>query len=87
MQRQMIVELNGEVIATLMYGETVTRALEPGRHRLRIDNTWVWKNVDFSAAPGDHIKFRAINRAGRLTWWMVAALGAGPMYITLEREP
>jgi hypothetical protein len=84
-QRQMIVKLDDEPFATLMYGETVTRAVKPGRHRLRVDNTWVWKTVEFTLAPGEDAKFRVINRTGMFTWWLVAALGAGPMYVTIER--
>src|SRR3954469_24259270 len=34
-QRQMIVWLDGERIATLMFGDQVTRDLDVGRHRLR----------------------------------------------------
>ena len=85
-QRQMIVELDDEPFATLMYGEAVTRVAKPGRHRLRVDNTWVWKTVGFSVAPGEDAKFRVINRTGMFTWWMVAVFGAGPMYVTIERE-
>ncbi len=84
-QRQMIVKLDDEPFATLMYGETVTRVVKPGRHRLRVDNTWVWKTVEFSLAPGEDVKFRVISRTGIFTWWLVAVFGAGPMYVTIER--
>ncbi len=84
--RQMIVTLNGESFATLMFGDTVTREVGAGRHRLRVDNTWVWKTVEFTLAAEEHAKFRVINRTGKLTWWMVGLLGAGPMYVTIERE-
>lgn len=86
-QRQMIVKLDDEPFATLMYGQAATRPVEPGQHRLRVDNTWVKKTVDFDIAPGEHVKFRLINRSGRFTWFLVGMLGAGPMYITIEREP
>jgi hypothetical protein len=86
-QRQLIVKLDDEEIATLLYGQTVTREVEPGHHRLRVDNTWVWKTVEFSLEPDEHAKFQVINRAGRFTWFMVAILGAGPMYVTIEPEP
>ncbi len=85
-QRQIIVKLDGEEFATLMHGDTVTREVSPGEHRLKFDNTWVWKNMDIQLAEGEHAKFRVINRAGKLTWWMVGLLGAGPMYLTVERE-
>ena len=84
-QRQVIVKLDGEEFATLLHGETVTREIAAGEHRLKFDNTWVWKNVDLKLAEEEHARFRVINRAGKLTWWMVALLGAGPMYLTVER--
>jgi hypothetical protein len=86
-QRQVIVKLDGEPFAVLMYGESASRAVEPGFYRLQFDNTWTKKKVEFTVADGEHAKYNVINRAGRFTWWMVAALGAGPMYLTVEREP
>ena len=83
-QRQVIVKLDGEPFATLLYAQSVTHAIEPGAHQLRFDNTWVKKTVEFSIADGEHATYNVINRAGRFTWWMVAALGAGPMYLTIE---
>lgn len=85
-QRQIIIRLDGEEFATLMYGETATREVAPGSHRLKFDNTWVWKNIDFQLDEGEHAKFDVINRAGKLTWWMVGILGAGPMYLTVQRQ-
>ena len=85
-QRQLVVKLDDEPFATLMYGESAARAVEPGRHRLSVDNTWVWKNVDFNVEPGAHAKFLLINRSGRFTWFLIGMIGAGPMYITIERE-
>ncbi|HEY4819146.1 MAG TPA: hypothetical protein VIH67_17090 [Candidatus Acidoferrum sp.] len=38
--RQIIAKLDGNPVAELMYGGTVTIPVTPGRHRLRIDNTW-----------------------------------------------
>jgi hypothetical protein len=38
-QRQVYVELDGERIATLLNGESVTRTIAAGPHRLRFDNT------------------------------------------------
>lgn len=83
--RQIIVKLDGEELATLMYGQSATREIMPGSHRIKFDNTWVWKNVDFQVADGEHTTFKVTNRAGKLTWWMVGTFGAGPMYLTVER--
>jgi hypothetical protein len=86
-QRQVIIKLDGEPFAVLLYGQTATRAIEPGSHELRFDNTWVKKTVGFQIAAGEQVTYNVINRAGRFTWWLVAALGAGPMYLTIERLP
>lgn len=86
-QRQVIVKLDGERFATLLYGETVTREIPSGSHRLRFDNTWVKKTVEFRAADDEKVNYNVINRAGRFTWWMVGVLGAGPMYLTIDRVP
>jgi hypothetical protein len=84
-QRQVIVKLDGEAFATLLFGQTVTREIPSGSHRLRFDNTWVKKTVEFKSADGEGVNYNVINRPGRFTWWMVAVLGAGPMYLTIER--
>ena len=85
-QRQVIVKLDGEWIADLIYGRKVSRVVAPGRHRLQVDNTWQKKKVEFDVAPGEDVKFQAINRNGKLTWFLVSTLGVGPMYVSLERE-
>lgn len=84
--RQMIVKLDGEPFATLMYGETATKPVPPGHHRLNVDNTWVWKTVEFSIEAGEERKYQILSRAGRFTWWLVGLLGAGPMYVTVVKE-
>jgi len=86
-QRQVIVKLDGERFAVLLYDESATQEIEPGDHQLRFDNTWIKKTIEFHIADGEQVTYNVINRAGRLTWWMVAALGAGPMYLTIERQP
>ena len=85
-QRQIIVKLDDERIADLLYGRTVTRKVEPGRHKLIVDNTWNRKKLEFDLAPGEHATFVTLSRLGRLTWFLVAAIGAGPMYVSLERQ-
>jgi hypothetical protein len=84
--RQIIVKLDGKPVAELMYGDTATIPVTPGRHRLRVDNTWNWKTLDLDVAPGNHLKFLTINRPGRFTWFLVGTLGAGPMYVSIQPD-
>lgn len=84
-QRQVILSLDGERLATLLFGQRVTREIAPGWHRLRANNTLVWKTVVFEAVPGADIQFHIVNRAAPGMMWMVALLGAGPMFVSIER--
>ena len=86
-QRQLIVKLDDAPFATLMFGKKAVRKVDPGPHRLRVDNTWLWKNLDFEVADGEQVRFQLINRSGKFTWFLVSLLGAGPMYLTIERIP
>ena len=85
--RQLVVSIDGKTTATILYGESMTREVEPGPHRLRVHNTLVWKTVDLELNPGDHARFTVVNRAGFGTYWMVGLLGAGPLYLTIRRDP
>jgi len=84
-QRQMIVYFDGQKIDTLLFGDSVSRDIEPGPHSLRVSNTLVWKTVDFVAAPGEQIFFEIINRAGFGTYPMLMILGVGPLFVTVRR--
>ena len=84
--RQVIVKIDGVRAAELLYGDTVTLPVAPGHHRLRVDNTWNWKTLEIDLAPGDHLHYLTVNRPGRFTWFLVGTLGAGPMYVSIERE-
>lgn len=84
--RQVILKLDGRDFATLLFGQTVSTLVEPGRHRLRANNTFIFKTVDFQIEQGMHKTFEIVNRPGRFTWWMIALLGAGPIYLTFREN-
>ena len=84
--RHIFVSLDGERIAELAFGQTVTRDVRAGEHVLRAHNTLVWKTVTCDLRPGEHARFTVINRPGFGTWAMLSLLGSGPIYLTFERE-
>ena len=84
-QRQVVVSLDGAPLETLLFGESAAREIEPGRHRLKAHNTLVWKTLEFEARPGEEARFLVVNRAGLGSMTLVALLGVGPLYVTLER--
>jgi hypothetical protein len=85
-ERQVVVSIDGEKVATLLFGGTITRELPPGPHRLRAHNTLVWKTVDFDLEPGEDAAFTVVNRPGRGTFGLLSLLGARPLYVDVRRE-
>ncbi len=85
--RQIVVSLDGEPFATLLFGHEAFRDVAPGAHRLRAHNTLFWKTLEVSVAPGEHAHFSVVNRAGMGTYSLLGLLGVGPLYLTFERQP
>ncbi len=83
-QRQVYVELDGERIATLLAGESVTREIAAGEHHLKLDNTLVKKRYTFTAAPGARVEYRFANTAGRMALSFLALMGVAPLYLRVE---
>ncbi len=66
--RQIVVSLDGEPFATLLFGDEASRDVAPGEHRLRAHNTLFWKTLEISVAAGEHAHFSVVNRAGMGTF-------------------
>jgi hypothetical protein len=84
--REIFVSIDGEQVAMLEYGETYTAEIKSGPHRLRAHNTLFRKTHQVVLRPGEHAKFTAINRTGRISFGLLFMLGAFPLYLTFERE-
>jgi hypothetical protein len=85
-QRQVVTSIDGAPLGTLMFGESVTREVPPGRHRLRAHNTLFWKTHELDLAPGEHARFSVVNRTGPGSFSLLGLFGVGPLYISFERE-
>jgi hypothetical protein len=85
-ERELYVSLDGQRLGILRYGDAATVAITPGRHELRVHNTWSRKKVQFDAAPGQEIRVRTANVAGQGFAYWAFFLGAAMMYTALERE-
>ena len=88
--REIFVSLDGESLGVLRPGDAITRETTPGSHRLRAHNTLFWKTLEVRLMVGEHARFMAVNRAGWGTYsvlaFFIGFLGAGPLYLTFERE-
>ena len=83
--RQMIVWIDDERVATMLWGDSITRDLQPGPHRIRVSNTLVWKTIECTLKPGQQAYFEIVNRPGIGTIALMMVLGLGPLYITINR--
>jgi len=84
--REIFVSIDGEQVAMLEYGDIYTAEIKPGPHRLRADNTLFRKTHQIVLRPGEHARFTAINRTGRISFGLLFMLGAFPLYLTFERQ-
>ena len=82
--RQIFVFLDGEQKAELMFGDGITIPVAPGRHLLRVDNTWNHKDVDVDASIGSDLRFVTKSTAGNFSRFLLVAFGAGPIYVSIE---
>lgn len=85
-QRQVLARIDDEAQVTLMFGESFTREITPGTHRLRANNTLFFKNLEFTVAPGEHVEFMLVNTGGRFTLGFLATMGVAPLYLRIERK-
>jgi hypothetical protein len=84
--REVFLLVDGDEVAMLSHGESITHELPAGPHRIRAHNTLFWKTHDVVLQPGQHARFRAVNRAGWGTFGLLMILGAAPLYLTFERD-
>jgi hypothetical protein len=85
--RQVLFTLDDDPIGEVLYRQTLTREIAPGHHRLKANNTLVWKTVEFNANAGDKIRFVVTNYAKAGFYFILGVFGAAPLFLKLEREP
>jgi hypothetical protein len=83
--RQIFVSLDGRDFGVLLNGESVTKDVPAGEHKLRLYNTLVWKTLHIDLKPGEDARYLVTNRAGWGTYALVATLGVGPIYLKVEK--
>jgi hypothetical protein len=76
--RQIVVFLDGKLMAELLFGDEIALPVSPGRHVLRVDNTWNHKDLDLEVRAGDDLHFVTKSSAGDLSKFLLVAFGAGP---------
>jgi hypothetical protein len=82
-QRHVLVYLDERKVGSLLPGQSLTREVPPGPHRLKAHNTLFGRTIEVDVKPGQHLRFVTANVPGFMSW-LVWVLGAGPIYVLLE---
>ena len=83
MARGIKLALDDADLNLLKSGSSTLVEVEPGHHRLRVDNTFHAKTVEFDVRAGEQVHYRIWNKRG-FGSWLVEIIGAGPMYLAIE---
>jgi len=84
LRRPIHLSLDDKQFAVLISGKEVIIEIEPGHHRLRADNTFLPKTVEFDVEAGEQVSYATWNRRG-FGSWMIEIFGAGPLYLVIKR--
>jgi hypothetical protein len=85
--RQIVVSLDGQRKGELLFGDTLTIPAAPGRHTLRVDNTWNHKDLELDVSATTDLRFVIKSSAGQFSRFLLVAFGAGPIYVSIEPAP
>ena len=83
--REVLLWIDEQPFAKLLYQQSVAQALAPGKHVLKASNTMQTKQIEFELSAGEQARFNVANRSGCGSS-MIFMFGAGPIYLRLERE-
>jgi hypothetical protein len=83
--RQIFVLLDGERKAELLFGDEISFPVSAGHHTIRVDNTWNHKDLALDINAGDDLRFLTKSTAGQFSKFLLVALGAGPIYVSIEQ--
>jgi hypothetical protein len=70
----------------LRYGQTLTRELPAGRHRVRAHNTLSADTIEFDAGPGQAVRIKVFNTVAKGGVLMLMATGFAFINVRLELE-
>ena len=84
--RQIQLFVDDEPWGKIRYGQTVTREIAPGHHKVRVFNTMFSKSLILDVTPGEHVRLRTGNGFPKAGWMLFMILHATYLLVRLERE-
>lgn len=84
--RQILLFVDDAPWGRVRYGQTVTREIAPGTHRVRVFNTLFSKTLTLDVRPGEHVRLRTANGFPRTGFLLMMVLHVTYLLVRLERE-
>ena len=84
--RQIYLWIDEEPLGKIRYGDAVTRAIQPGRHTVRVFNTLVSRTLAVDAAPGEVVRLQCGTGMPTAGWLMMMFLHVTYLRVWLSRE-
>jgi hypothetical protein len=85
--RQIYIFVDDEPWGKVRYGDSITRELTPGRHKVRAFNTLFSRTIELDLRPAEHARVRCGNGFPRAGWLLMMWLHVTYLLVRLEREP
>ncbi|MEZ5288555.1 MAG: hypothetical protein R2712_27860 [Vicinamibacterales bacterium] len=85
--RQIFLFVDDQPWEKVRYGQSVTRPVAPGRHRVRAFNTLFSRTLEIDVRPGEHVRLRCGNGFPRAGWLLMMVLHVTYLRVRLERDP
>jgi hypothetical protein len=85
--RQIYLFVDDEPWGKVRYGDSVTRDVRPGMHRVRAFNTLFSRTIELDLKPAEHARVRCGNGFPRAGWLLMMWLHVTYLLVRLEREP
>jgi hypothetical protein len=84
--RQIYVWVDGEPLGKIRYGQSISHAIEPGAHTVRVFNTLLSQTLTISAAPGEQVRLQCGNGMPTAGWLMMIFLHVTYLRVWITRE-
>jgi len=85
--RPIFIYVDGELWGRLRHEQQLSRAIAPGRHRVRVFNTLFSRTMDVDVTPGEQVRLRCGNGFPKAGWLLMMFLHVTYLHVHLEREP
>lgn len=84
--RQIYLFVDDEPWGNVRYGQSFTREVRPGPHRVRAFNTLFSRTLDLDVRPAEHVRLCCGNGFPRAGWLLMLFLQVTYLRVRLERE-